>query len=567
MPVLAHTCRNLQEQGPPMAANNQETNTASAKPKLTFCENETGLFDEKQERREQEIHRRVAHHRRKLANAEHPIALYKRAIQEIKNEIMAEWPVLFGETPSKIFIHMDLDCFFAAVEILDHPELKDVPIGIGSKEMIGTCNYPARKYGIHAGMPGYKALQLFPGLVLIKPRFEKYMRASKNVMKVLRRFYEELEVQSIDEACMIIDRQIIEEGWKKIQQELKRIEDGQIRDELKERCSGLVELKKSRLKFIQYGDKTSLSYENIELFVAFIREITYYETGLRISAGVSVCRGLAKFSSNINKPNGQFIVLGNFDSHLLNLKVEKINGIGNRTKEVLNRSLGIETVGDLREKALECAKLFGTKTMKALIRCSYGLSYYDVSNKPNIPRERLSCSISRTILNPSCADVLHLLLAFSERLERYLKQSGKHATILTVTIKYRTFDNLTKQKKINKPFRTKCEIFDYSISLFDSVFSRGTRTRWEFEDSLRLVGLAVSGLVEMKKQNKLRFKKSKESKECQSLECPLCQHIFLNYTQQAYEHHVNCCIDINERKQIQAKTKQGILKFITKRKE
>ena len=103
---------------------------------------------------------------------------------------------------TRTFVHIDMDAFYAAVEILDNPELRDKPMAVGSNAMLSTSNYPARRYGVRAAMPGFIAKKLCPELVIVPPHFEKYKEYSHQVQEVLAEYDPNFAMASLDEAYL-----------------------------------------------------------------------------------------------------------------------------------------------------------------------------------------------------------------------------------------------------------------------------------------------------------------------------------------------------------------------------
>ena len=113
--------------------------------------------------------------------------------------------------PARKIIHIDCDCFFAAVEMHDHPEWRDVPLAVGgapaARGVIATCNYPARAFGIHSAMPSAQALKRCPHLVLVPGDMARYREASQAVRAVFERFTTLIEPVSLDEAYLDVSGQ------------------------------------------------------------------------------------------------------------------------------------------------------------------------------------------------------------------------------------------------------------------------------------------------------------------------------------------------------------------------
>lgn len=244
--------------------------------------------------------------------------------------------------PRKI-IHVDMDCFYAAIEIRDQPSLAGKPVAVGGRSgrgVLTTCNYEARKYGCRSAMPSFKALELCPHLILLPTRFEVYRAESLKIRDIFHQFTELVEPLSLDEAYLDVSH-LDSEG-------------------------------------------STIAWE--------IRERIRHETGLTASAGIAPNKFLAKIASDWNKPDGQFEVHeGEKEDFLAELPVEKIWGVGKQTAKRLHGA-GLLTCGDLRERGeVELVRRFG-KFGRSLHRLCRGIDERPV----NPHRERKSLSNERT---------------------------------------------------------------------------------------------------------------------------------------------------------------------------
>ncbi len=227
-------------------------------------------------------------------------------------------------SPVRKILHLDMDCFYAAIEMRERPDLAGQPIAVGGRSgrgVLTTCNYEARKYGCRSAMPTFKALALCPGLVVLPVRFELYRRESARIREILARYTERIEPLSLDEAYLDV----------------------------------------SHLD----SDPSSVAWA--------IREQIREETGLTASAGIAPNKFLAKIASDWNKPDGQFEIRGEeIESFLSDLPVEKIWGVGKRTAQRLHEA-GIPTCGAMRERSeMELVRRFG-KFGRSLHRLCRGI--------------------------------------------------------------------------------------------------------------------------------------------------------------------------------------------------
>lgn len=253
-----------------------------------------------------------------------------------------------------------MDCFYAAVEMREHPELAGRPIAVGGasgRGVLTTCNYPAREFGVRSAMPVFQARKLCPQLVILPVRFELYRAVSKQIREIYARYTELIEPLSLDEAYLDV----------------------------------------SHLK--QAGAEIAQS----------IRNDIHNETGLTASAGIAPNKLIAKIASDWNKPNGQCVVSpSRIDAFMRELPVRRIWGIGPKSGERLSK-LGVETCADLQAYSqADLVQHFG----------SFGLELYQlcrgIDERPVEPnRIRKTLSIEHTF-----RDDLESYNACKEQLER-----------------------------------------------------------------------------------------------------------------------------------------------------
>ncbi len=201
-------------------------------------------------------------------------------------------------------IHVDMDCFFAAVEMRDNPALRDIPIAIGgSRErrgVISTANYPARKFGVRSAMPTGMALKLCPHLTLLPGRYEAYKEASRQIQAIFSRYTSLIEPLSLDEAYLDVTDSA--------------------------HC---------------HGSATLIAQE--------IRQTIFNELQLTASAGIAPVKFLAKIASDLNKPNGQYVITpADVPEFLRTLPLGKIPGVGKVSAAKLE-AMGLRTCEDVQK--------------------------------------------------------------------------------------------------------------------------------------------------------------------------------------------------------------------------
>ena len=213
-------------------------------------------------------------------------------------------------------IHVDCDCFYAAIEMRDDPSLAGKPLAVGGaadrRGVIATCNYEARAYGVRSAMASGHALKLCPDLLIVKPRMDAYKAVSREIQAIFREYTELIEPLSLDEAYLDVS---------------------------------------DSPHFA--GSATRIAQD--------IRRRVSQELHITVSAGVAPNKFLAKIASDWKKPNGLFVITPDqVEAFVAVLPVSKLHGVGKVTADKLARR-GIRTCADLREwQKLSLAKEFGS---------------------------------------------------------------------------------------------------------------------------------------------------------------------------------------------------------------
>ncbi|MFL6634832.1 MAG: DNA polymerase IV [Massilia sp.] len=300
--------------------------------------------------------------------------------------------------PVRKIIHCDCDCFYASVEMRDDPSLRGRPLAVGGRAeqrgVVATCNYEARRFGIHSAMATAQAVKLCPDLILIPPNMEKYRVASHRIMDIYRDYTDLVEPLSLDEAYLDVTNS--------------------------PHCK---------------GSATLIAQE--------IRRRIHETVGITASAGVAPNKFVAKIASDWNKPDGQFLVRPDeVDAFVAALPVKKLFGVGKVTAAKLHR-LGAQTCGDLRDWNMDkLQQHFGSFGARLYDLCR-GIDYRDV----NPVRERKSISTEETYTPdvPDLEGCLALLPDLYEHLLGRIKRNNAEKFInkLFVKIKFADFQRTT----------------------------------------------------------------------------------------------------------------------------
>jgi DNA polymerase IV len=302
--------------------------------------------------------------------------------------------------PQRKIIHVDCDCFYAAVEIRDDPSLAGLPVAVGGdaerRGVITTANYVAREYGVRSAMPSAHARRICPGLLIIPPDFDKYRLASRQIRTIFYDYTDLVEPLSLDEAFLDVSEA--------------------------EACRG-----------------------SATLMAREIRARVRAEVGITVSAGVAPNKFIAKVASDWNKPDGEFVVLPeDVDAFVAALPVRRIFGVGKATAERLSR-MGVESCADLRAfSVFDLTERFG-RFGQRLFELSRGLDERAVQAS----QRRKSLSVERTYAEDlrgfeTCRKQLpELLFTLKSRLRRV--DSEYLVTKLYLKLKFADFQTTTAE--------------------------------------------------------------------------------------------------------------------------
>lgn len=342
-------------------------------------------------------------------------------------------------------VHVDCDAFYAAVEELDRPELKNVPFAVG-KGVLTTCNYLARQYGCRSAMAGFVAMKLCPQLICLPPNFEKYTAKASEIREILADYDPRFEAASLDEAYLNITQYCQDHEMEP--QEAVR----QLRAKVEADCK------------------------------------------ITVSAGIAANAKLAKISSNKNKPNGQFFIPSDRNeimTFMRDLPTRKVNGIGRVFERELD-AVGIKTCGDIYQHRGLLPKLFGEKAFQFLIQTYLGLGRTNV--QPSEEHERKSVGTESTFGDMyGKQDLRNQLQHTAEELEKDLRRTEFKGRTLVLKIKLHTYEVLTRQVAPPYAVCTAEDLFKYSEPMLAKLEKEIPGMR------LRLMGLRCTHLVSTKK--------------------------------------------------------------------
>jgi DNA polymerase kappa len=346
---------------------------------------------------------------------------------------------------SQTVVHVDCDAFFAAVEELDRPELKTVPMAVG-KGVLTTCNYHARKFGCRSGMATFVAKKLCPDLICIPQNFDKYNAKAREIRAILVEYDPRFESASVDEAFLNITAYC---------------EENQVGPE-----------------------------EAVQQMRARILE----ETKISVSAGIAPNAKLAKIASNRNKPNGQFYIPNNrtaIMNFMQDLPVRKVNGIGRVFERELD-AIGIKTCGGIYPQRAFLAELFGEKAFQFLMQCYLGVGRTKI--QPAEEYERKSVGTESTFAEIGDRDKIREKLRWvADELEKDLARTQFKGRTLLLKVKLHTFEVLTRQTVPPKAVCLADDLYSFALPMLVKLEKEIPNMK------LRLLGLRCTNLVSTKK--------------------------------------------------------------------
>ena len=347
-----------------------------------------------------------------------------------------------------VILHVDMDAFFASVELLDHPEWRGRPLVVGSgpheRGVVSTCSYEARAFGIHSAMPSRTAYQKCPTAIFTRPRMHRYQEISTRIFEIFEHYTPYVEGVSIDEAFLDI--------------------------------TGSIHL---------YGSPERLGE-------ALRREI--HETcGVTCSVGIAPNRLLAKIGSEQNKPNG--LTLMPFDPQaiadfLSRKPISILWGIGKKT-EALLRPYGIVTCGDIQREGLQrlTTILGSADAAQHLTAHAFGKSddrvYWEPSDEKSVSREYTfdeDCHCPEEIR----AKLLELVIEVGQR----FRTCERWARTARLKLRDADFNTITRQAPFPQPSRDDISFRELALKLFDQEMGRGDRRA----TAVRLIGFGVTNI-------------------------------------------------------------------------
>jgi DNA polymerase-4 len=347
---------------------------------------------------------------------------------------------LSGMRPDEPILHVDMDAFYAAVEVRDDPRLRSRPVivgGTGGRGVVASASYEARRFGVHSAMPMAQAVRRCPAAAVIAPRFDTYREVSAQLNAIFRSVTPHVESLALDEA------------------------------------------------FLDVGGSVRLLGAPEDI-AALLRRRIAGELGLPASVGIAPNKFLAKLCSRRAKPDGvHHLRRRDVDAFLAALPVGELWGVGRRTADRLTGA-GIARVGDLRtidERAL--ARLVGGALAGRLRSLAAGVD--DRAVEADVDAKGISAEQTFAIDLTTADDARRALLALADKVGRRLRHGGWRARTVTIKVRDASFATRTRSRTLAVPTSQAAELYPVAVELL--------ATAWAEPAPIRLLGVGGSGLV------------------------------------------------------------------------
>ena len=345
-----------------------------------------------------------------------------------------------GDDAGCNILHIDMDAFFALVEVRENPSLagKQVIVGYdGNRGVVLSATYEARKLGVHSAMPMSRALRLAPNAIVVEPDHEKYSEVSENVMAIFESVTPLVQPLSVDEAFLDIS------GAKKLMGTPSQI--GEV-----------------------------------------IRARVSDEQGITCSVGVASTMFVAKLATNFAKPDGLHVVPADKVIEFLHpLPIGALWGVGEKTGEQLAR-LGLVNVSDIANTPVKTlARVIGQAAAEHLYELAWGRDPRVVT--PNQAEKSIGAerTFEADIDDPE--EILAQILDLSNKVAKRLRAANYFSRTITIKVRFADFTSVTRSKSLPSSTELATEIYATSKSLFEAMHLQRAR--------IRLVGVRATGLV------------------------------------------------------------------------
>lgn len=342
--------------------------------------------------------------------------------------------------PSAHIMHVDMDAFYASVELLDHPELVGRPVIVGhasARSVVTAATYEARRYGVNSAMPMAVALRRCPQAIVLEPHFERYAFYSRRVMELLGEVTPHVEQLSVDEAFLDVAG-----AWRLL------------------------------------GSSWSIG--------TLLRERVLSETGLHCSAGAAATKFVAKLASSRAKPDGLLVVPGDATVEFLHpLPVSALWGVGGKSEEVLVR-LGLRTIGDVAHAPLEMLRrAIGDAGATRLHELSWGRDARSVT--PGHEEKSIGHETTFETDRTDPAELHRVLLQLADGVGQRLRRAGVMGRTVALKLRFEDFTTISRSRTLAEPTDVTRRIYEAARELYDQANAA--------RRPVRLIGVRAEQLV------------------------------------------------------------------------
>lgn len=341
--------------------------------------------------------------------------------------------------PERKILHVDMDAFYASIEMRDNPTLRGKPVIVGGaperRGVVSAASYAARKFGVHSAMPMARALRLCPQAVCIFPRLSVYAEVSQQIREIFARYTPQFEPLSLDEAFLDVTA-----------------------------CEKL--------------------FSGAEAIAQAIKQAIRTELDLVASVGVAPNKFVAKIASDVNKPDGFVVVTpGQVQSFLDPLPVSRLWGAGKATVAVFER-MGIRSIGQLRRQSESWLQAHFGRHGEHLWHLAHGMDTRDVISDAQAKSISHETTFAEDLGNEEVLEAW--LLHLTEQVAWRLRRAELRGRTIQLKLRFPDFKTITRSHTLTEATNSTDKLWQIVRQLL--------RDNWHGKPAIRLIGMGVAGL-------------------------------------------------------------------------
>lgn len=341
--------------------------------------------------------------------------------------------------PNRKILHVDMDAFYASIEIRDNPALHNKPVIVGGsperRGVVSAASYAARKYGVHSAMPMAQAMRLCPQAVRIPPRLAVYAGVSHQIRDIFARYTPQIEPLALDEAFLDVTA-----------------------------CEKL--------------------FSGAEAIARSIKETIWHELGLIASVGVAPNKFVAKIASDLDKPDG-FVVVDHaqVQDFLDPLPVSRLWGAGKATVAVFER-MGIRRIGQLRCQSEAWLRTHFGRHGEHLWQLAHGVDEREVISDAQAKSISHETTFAEDLGDPQVLEAW--LLHLTEQVAWRLRRAELRGRTVQLKLRFPDFKTITRSHTLTQATHSTDKLWQTVRQLL--------RENWQGRPAIRLIGMGVAGL-------------------------------------------------------------------------